>query len=382
MHIAFYAPMKPPTHATPSGDRRMARLLMRAWEISGHRVELASSFRSYDRGDARRQLRLKNLGERLADRLIRRYQTRPVDQRPKAWFTYHLYHKAPDWVGPRVSDALSIPYMVAEASYAPKQANSVWKLNHNGVGAAISKADLIIGFNPDDAACLSPLVQVPAQQITLPPFIDAERYHLSSLNRTPYRHALAKRYGLNQNVPWLLCVAMMRNDQKRNSYEVLAQALGQMRDQSWHLLVAGSGPAERPIKTAFDALKGRVTWMGAQDENALSALYGASDVFVWPAIKEAYGMVFLEALSAGLPVVAGHSAGVASIVGHNRNGLLVPQGDPAAFADATTRLLHNTSLRTDMSKRAQEDMLKTHSLDHMGATLNQLLERVMAGEAA
>ncbi|MBL8703575.1 MAG: glycosyl transferase, partial [Rhodospirillales bacterium] len=49
MRIAFYAPLKPPGHPHPSGDRRMARLLVQALRLGGHTVMLASSFRAYDR---------------------------------------------------------------------------------------------------------------------------------------------------------------------------------------------------------------------------------------------------------------------------------------------------------------------------------------------
>ncbi len=48
---------------------------------------------------------------------------RPPDRRPDAWLTYHVYHKAPDHLGPYVTRALGIPYLVAEASLAAKQAN-------------------------------------------------------------------------------------------------------------------------------------------------------------------------------------------------------------------------------------------------------------------
>jgi hypothetical protein len=71
--VAFYAPMKPPDHPTPSGDRRMARALLRALGRTGRPVELASRLRSYDRaGDPVRQRRLEALGGRLAARLLRR----------------------------------------------------------------------------------------------------------------------------------------------------------------------------------------------------------------------------------------------------------------------------------------------------------------------
>ncbi|MCG8512127.1 MAG: glycosyltransferase family 1 protein, partial [Rhodospirillales bacterium] len=120
MRIAFHAPLKPPSHPAPSGDRRMARLLMTALESAGHSVFLASDFRSYDgAGDETRQRELRESGRATAEDLIRRFREQDDANRPDAWFTYHLYHKAPDWLGPAVSKALGIPYFVAEASFAP-----------------------------------------------------------------------------------------------------------------------------------------------------------------------------------------------------------------------------------------------------------------------
>ena len=58
MRVAFYAPMKPPDHPVPSGDRRMAALLMQALSLAGHEVELSSRLRSRDgAGDPARQAR-------------------------------------------------------------------------------------------------------------------------------------------------------------------------------------------------------------------------------------------------------------------------------------------------------------------------------------
>src|SRR6266511_3057518 len=66
MRIAFYAPLKPPTYGTPSGDRRVAGLLMDALARAGQRVELVSTFRSFDGdGDAERQGALRSQGEAL-----------------------------------------------------------------------------------------------------------------------------------------------------------------------------------------------------------------------------------------------------------------------------------------------------------------------------
>src|SRR5438309_8533629 len=104
MRIAFYAPLKSPTHGTPSGDRRVAGLLLDALAHAGHRVQVASTFRSYDgEGDEPRQRALRAQGEAFASQLADEWKAAPADGRPELWFTYHLYYKAPDWLGPGVS---------------------------------------------------------------------------------------------------------------------------------------------------------------------------------------------------------------------------------------------------------------------------------------
>jgi hypothetical protein len=109
MRIAFYAPLKPPNHPTASGDRTMARLVVAALQMAGHEVDIAATLRSWDGiGDGARQERLRRIGIRLAARFVRRCARDPA-RRPALWFTYHLYHKAPDWLGPAVADALAIP---------------------------------------------------------------------------------------------------------------------------------------------------------------------------------------------------------------------------------------------------------------------------------
>src|SRR5690348_10210627 len=120
MRIAFYAPLKPPDHPTPSGDRAVARLFVEALTLAGHQPFLASHLRSYDgAGDPDRQARLQAVGGGIARRLLRRWRGRP-DTAPELWFTYHLYYKAPDWLGPAVTSGLGIPYVIAEASHAMK----------------------------------------------------------------------------------------------------------------------------------------------------------------------------------------------------------------------------------------------------------------------
>ena len=73
MRIAFYAPLKPPGHPTPSGDRRIARLFLEALRRAGHQPFVASRLRSFDsHGDARRQAGVAAFGQRIVERLLLR----------------------------------------------------------------------------------------------------------------------------------------------------------------------------------------------------------------------------------------------------------------------------------------------------------------------
>jgi hypothetical protein len=138
VRVAFYAPLKVPSHGTPSGDRRVAALYVEALQQAGHRVELASSLSSYDpRGNPERQAALRAQGLATAEQLVRQLQSGAQESRPDLWFTYHVYYKAPDWLGPHVSRALGIPYVIAEASHAPKRAGGPWNLGHEASAEAM-----------------------------------------------------------------------------------------------------------------------------------------------------------------------------------------------------------------------------------------------------
>jgi glycosyltransferase involved in cell wall biosynthesis len=371
--IAFYAPIKPPGHPTPSGDRRMARALIAALEAAGRPVELASRLRSYDRtGHPVRQRRIEALGGRLADHLLRRYRNRPPDRRPQAWLTYHAYHKSPDWLGPSIADGLGIPYLLAEASFAPKRAAGPFARAHAATERAIRRADLVLALTARDTECLTALIAPPAELRRLPPFLDPASFRAARAARARHRTELRARFGLDPGAPWLLVVAMMRADVKRDSYLQLAAALGRLRAPAWQLLVVGDGPARPEIEAALSRF-GRVVYAGALPEAELPAYYAAADLYVWPAVREAYGLALLEAGAAGLPVVAGREGGVAEVVIDGVTGLLTPAGDPAGFAAAVDRLLAEPQRRLAMGEAGARFVAEERSLETASAILDAAL---------
>ena len=373
--LTFYAPLKSPRHPVPSGDRRMARLLMDVLERQGHVVELASHFRSFDRdGDAARQQRIQSLGRQIAQRLVARYQALPASERPTAWITYHAYHKSPDWLGPTVCAALGIPYLVIEASFAPKQAGGPWDLGHRATAQTIGEADVVLAITEVDHAGLCPLIKAPSKLRMFPPFLDHAPFARASEKRESCRRAIAERFNMDPAAPWLLTVGMMRDDVKRQSYELLTRSLQKIANHSWQILVVGEGQALPIVERRLSSLGSeRVRMTGILGETELAACYAAADVYAWPAVREAYGLAMLEAQASGLPVVAGHEGGVADVVRDMETGLLTPPRDPDAFAAAVVDLLDHPDKRRSMGRAAKMFVERERSLDRASKRLDQAL---------
>jgi glycosyltransferase involved in cell wall biosynthesis len=358
----------------------MARLLMAALARANHTVILASRFRSREGdGNAARQESLTRIGLHTSDRLIAHYRAAPAGARPELWFTYHLYYKAPDWLGPRVSAALGIPYVVAEASHAPKRAEGPWAKFHAAAESAIRTADAIFCLNPADAECLMGVAAPDAQLVVLRPFLEGADFAAAGMRREETRAAFARRFDLAAETPWLLTVAMMRDGDKYSSYRVLAQAMQRLSDQPWQLLIVGDGPARPRVEDLFRPLdRSRIRFAGARLLEDLPDFYAAADLFLWPAINEAYGMSLLEAQAAGLPAVAGASGGVGAIIDHGRTGLLTPPGDIDGFAAAVRELLRDPERRRAMGDSALESVAATHDVASAAATLDRTLRDVVA----
>lgn len=379
MRIAFYAPLKPASHPVPSGDRRMARLLIQALEKAGHRIEVASRLRTHEgAGEPTRQAELAAIGEVHAARLLREYAKRPAAERPQAWFTYHVYYKAPDWIGPKIAKALRIPYLIAEASLAGKRAEGPYALGHQGTLAAIRAANVIFTINPIDAEALRAIVGEQTRLVDLPAFVDTSVYRRMSEQHDRLRREIAYRHKLETGHLWLLSVAMMRMGDKLASYRLLGEALERVLDLYWQLIVVGDGTAREEVVRALAPLgEDRVRFVGAQSETALPAYYGAADLCVWPAVNEAYGMALLEAQAAGLPVVAGGTGGVPSIVESGITGLLTAPGDGSAFARALRNLIDTPKRRGAMARAAFEKTRQLHDIASAANTIDRALHQAL-----
>ena len=304
MRIAFYAPLKPPDHPVPSGDRRMARLLIAALARAGHEVELASRLRSYDgAGDAERQGRIAEIGGKLA-----RAPGRARCAAGAAERAARLAHLSPLPQGAgldraRGSPARSaFPIVVAEASVAAKRAGGPWALGHDGRRWRRSaRADAVISLNPADDAGIAPLLAAPDRLHRLQPFLDAAPFAATRRARPArrWRATIRARPGHP--------VAARRRDDARaatSSPPTACSARRSPRLPPRPGSCSSSATARRglTVEAALAPARRARRVPAPRRRRRCRALYAAADLFVWPAINEAYGMAMLEAQAAGLPV--------------------------------------------------------------------------------
>jgi glycosyltransferase involved in cell wall biosynthesis len=357
MRVAFHSPLKSPHHPVPSGDRLMARLLVAALERAGHAVDVISELRTFIKeptAEASRDMQTQANAEIEQISTLWR-----GDRAPDLWLTYHPYYKAPDLLGPSLSRSFGLPYVTVEASYSARRNAGVWAETQARVLEAAGLAAVNICLTRRDEQGLAEALP-DVRTALLPPFIDASPFLAVEPSPLPHR---------------LITVAMMRSGDKMASYRMLAEALGRLADLPWTLSIVGDGPCRAETEALLADFGGeRIIWHGEKDREAIAALLSESAVYVWPGCGEAYGLAYLEAQAAGLPVVAQAVAGVPEVVEHGRTGLLTPPGDIAAYTGAIRRLLADGKARAALAAGARRFVAEERSLEKAAARIDAILK--------
>lgn len=361
MKIAFYAPLKPPDHPVPSGDRQMARMLIKALGLAGHSVEIVSHLRAYLSDNSESQL--TNLRDQARAEIERIATDGPAGAKPNIWLTYHPYYRAPDLLGPVLSSKFQIPYVTLEASYARKRDRDDWANAQKFVKSAIEEASLNICFTKRDREGLA-MLGPDLRLAYVAPFIDIENYAQARPER-------------NNGTLELNAVAMMRKGDKFDSYRMLAAALERLSDLDWHLKVIGDGPLRAETQALFAKVPAtRITWAGERAPEAIAGELRKADLYCWPGCGEAYGLAYLEAQAAGIPVVAQDIAGVPEVVRNRETGILTPAGDVAAYAAAIRALAADRDRLRTLGRQARQFVLGERTLEIASQRLDSILQQI------
>jgi D-inositol-3-phosphate glycosyltransferase len=182
--------------------------------------------------------------------------------------------------------------------------------------------------------------------------------------------------------------------QRLKGLEVLFRAFGLLGGLDARLLVVGGLPSSsleaREISrleqlAARLGISERVSFAGAVSHERLPEYYAAADVTVMPSSYESFGLVAVESLACGRPVVATRIGGLRTIVRDGETGLLVPWRDPALFAEALGPVLGDSDLRARLASAARGSVMHfgwDHIAEqHLGLYADVLAERARAAVA-
>jgi glycosyltransferase involved in cell wall biosynthesis len=180
----------------------------------------------------------------------------------------------------------------------------------------------------------------------------------------------------------VLFVCAARLEKQKNQAMLLeAFAKGPATSRRAHLLLAGDG-GQRPAleeQARELGLQGSVHFLGLRTD--VCEIFAAGDVFVLPSHTEGNPLSLMEAMAAGLPVVATAVGGVPELVADQRSGLLVRPGDCVGLAAAMLFLLENPEMRRTMAAWAAQIAIRDFSASRMARRYAELYERMVASKA-
>ena len=368
LRICFYTPFKPLGHPHPSGDLVTATGILDFLAQRGHQVLPVSNLRC--RWIYWRPWLWPGLF-RERRRVVRKHSVQSAD----LWLTYHSYYKAPDLLGPAVAGKLNIPYVIFQGIYSTKRrrrwiTKPGFYLNQN----TLRCADHVFANKFVDLLNLKRLL--PASRVTYvaPGIIPAD----FSFDADARRELRKKWHAADE--PVIFSAAMFRQDVKTEGLTWVIRACGELlrRGLNFRLVIAGDGSTREKLEQlAGEQVPGRVHFMGKIPRGDMYRFYSAADLFVFPGIRESLGMVYLEAQSCGLPVVAFDNAGVPEAVQDGKTGILVPMYALESFTDAIKRLMTDKNLRQQMGLAAKSYVREFHDLNKNYQELEKALGSIV-----
>ncbi|OYD14986.1 hypothetical protein CH333_06875 [candidate division WOR-3 bacterium JGI_Cruoil_03_44_89] len=188
------------------------------------------------------------------------------------------------------------------------------------------------------------------------PGIDIERIK-RSISETVQQH-IRHRYKIPENIPLCLTVTRMQ-EHKGHRYLLECAHILKERKQAVHFAIAGEATGEKQKKYLNElkcmvnnlGLVNNVSFLGFVNELDLHLLMQDANVLVHPALSEGFGLVILESLALGTPVIAAAAEGPTRILKDGEGGLLVPPGNPTALANAVAKFLNDKELQKRLAQR-------------------------------
>ncbi|BAZ01867.1 glycosyltransferase [Tolypothrix tenuis PCC 7101] len=218
----------------------------------------------------------------------------------------------------------------------------VWELKNPILKKALQNADRILSISGYTRDRLIKEQNIDADKISLLPCtFDASNFKIAS--KPTY---LLDKYQLTPEQPVILTVARLAESERYKGYDQILQALSQIREiiPDVHYIIVGKGKDQPRIEKVIANLgiKDCVTLAGFVPDEELCDYYNLCDVFAMPSKREGFGIVYLEALACGKPVLAGNQDGAIDALCHGELGALVNPDDVGEIAKTLIQILQGT----------------------------------------
>lgn len=188
------------------------------------------------------------------------------------------------------------------------------------------------------------------------------------------RHDVRQKLGLRKDDIFFLAVGRLVYEK---GHEFFVEAMAAVGKENSHAVggICGAGPLQMQLQAQIERLGAQenVKLLGQWD--SIPELLAAADVFVLPSRWEGLPMALLEAMMAGLPVIATRVEGVDEVVQPGVHGLLVPLESPMELAQAILQLLHSPDERSRMGRAARERVLSSYTTDRMCEAYLQVIKK-------
>ena len=265
------------------------------------------------------------------------------------------------WKVPVLQMFHTLGLMKNRIAQSPEEVEGDYRIN--GERRVMQIADRIVAATHAEEAQLEFLYGVPEEKIVIiPPGVDTSRFY-------PIPDDEAKEAIEYSGCPRLLL--FVGRIEPLKGIDTLIRALAMVREsgalekQCYSLAIIGGdpdAPAEQ-MTTEMARLRALcvelhledlVLFLGKRAQETLPYYYSAADILIMPSHYESFGMVALEAMSCGTPVIASQVGGLAFLVQDGITGFVVPGGDPAALARTLTQLIQQPELRARLGQQASE----------------------------
>ena len=242
----------------------------------------------------------------------------------------------------------------------------------------VHRLDRIVAATRHEQQLLRQIYRVPAERITVIPLgVNLDRFAPAD------RAAARAELGIGDEERILLAIGRI---QPLKGLDILIRSLAEVTDRDgislW--IIGGDDRAAdeisrlRALAEEF-SVASMVRFVGPVEHEALPDYYNAADVVVMPSFYESFGLVAVEAMASGVPVVASRVGGLSSTVSDGRTGYLIPWRCPEPFAEKIELLLRNEQLRSSLGSAAV-DRMQMYSWPEISRQLCALYEDLTSGE--